>query len=96
MKMENTPNPSSSAPTTLTSHKRTDAELLDILKKREELTPLEAFAKRQYATALKGAIEGDEKQSIQTRAAENFVRPSALASIAALRAVGVMREAGKE
>lgn len=89
--MENMLNASSSAPTALTSHKHTDADLLDILKGNEELTPLEAFAKKTYGTVLKGAIEDDEKQSVETRAAENFVRPAALSSIAALRAVSAMR-----
>lgn len=89
--MENMLNASSSAPTALTSHKHTDAELLDILKANVEITPLHAFAMGTYGPALKEAIEDDERQRIETRAAENFVRPAALASLAALRAVAAMK-----
>jgi hypothetical protein len=91
MKMENMLNSASAAPTTPASHKHTDVEILDILKANVELTPLEAYAKKTYGTVLKGAIEDDEKQSVETRAAENFVRPAALASLAALRAVAAMK-----
>ncbi len=86
--MERTPD---CAPGTPASRKHTDAELLDILRGNEALSSLEAFAKKKYGTVLKGAIENDEMQSKETRAAENFVRPAALSSIAVLRAVAAMR-----
>jgi hypothetical protein len=92
MKMENMLKDSSPALTTPTPHKHTDADLLDILKGNEKLTPLEAFAKKTYGTVLKRAVEDDEKQYIETKAAENFIRPAALSSIAVLRAVGAMRK----
>ncbi len=87
MKIEKIFNATSAAPATPAARKHTDSELIDYLKMKE-LTPLEAFAKRQYAAALTEAIKDDESQSIETRAAENFVRPAALLSLAVLRAVG--------
>lgn len=84
----NSPSASIAAPA---PHKYSDEELLDILKGNEELSPLEAFAKREYGSVLKGAIKDDEMQSVETRQAENLARMGALSSISVLRALGVLK-----
>ena len=89
--MENILNTASSATATPVSRKHTDKELLDILKRNEELSPLEAYAKKKYGTLLNVAIEDDEAQSVENRTAENFVVPASLVAVAVLRAKGVMK-----
>jgi hypothetical protein len=68
-------------------------EIHDYLKPNlsPELQSLNAFAKKVYAKALDVAVGSDVARSKETFELEDFVKASALSSVAVLRAAGALK-----